>query len=56
VPSNDDDTLAIDRHRDADAGKTIVRVRVEHGVQVSLSPLVVPAVTLLLQDLVVNVS
>ena len=53
---DDDGGLATDQNRDLGAGRTIIRVRVGHGVRVSLSPLLVPAVTLLFQDLVINVS
>jgi len=55
-PSNDGGGLTTDRNRYLDAGGTIIRVRVGHGVRVSLTPLVVPAAALLFQDLVVNVS
>ena len=48
--------LTVNRNAGAGAGKNIIRIRAEHGVQVSLNPLVVPAVTFLLQDMVANVS
>ena len=56
MPSNDDGGLTTDHNREPGVGRTIVRVRVGHRVLISLSPLVVPAVTLLFQDLVANVS
>ena len=56
MPSNDGGGLGTDRNGDLGAGRTIIRVRIGHGVRVSLSPLVVPAVALLFKDLVVNVS
>ena len=55
-PSNDAGACSVNRNRDTDAGESIIRIHVEHGVHVSLNPLVVPAVALLFQDLVVNVS
>lgn len=56
TPMSDDGGLEANHNQDADAGKTIVRARVEHGIQVSVNPLVVPVVTLLFRDMVVNVS
>lgn len=56
MPSNDYGGSAVNHNLDVGTGKTIVRARVEHGIQVSLNPLVAPTVTLLFQDMVVNVS
>ena len=56
MPSSDDGGSLVDHNRDAEAGRTIARVYLEHGIQVSLNPLVVPAVKLLLQDMAANVS
>jgi len=56
VPTSGDGGLELNHNQDAGAGKTIIRARVEHGIQVSLNPLVVPVVTLLFQDMAVNVS
>lgn len=56
VPSNDDSILAVKHNKDSDLGKTIIRVCVEHGVQISLNSLVAPAVTSFFQDMFMNVS
>lgn len=56
VPSNDGNMLAVGQNQGSNAGKTIIRVRVEHGIQVSLNSLVTPAVASLVQDTVMNVS
>ena len=56
MPSDDDNMPAIKHDQDSDVGKTIIRVRVGHRVQISLNSLVSPAVTSFYQDVVMNVS
>lgn len=56
VPSNDDDGLAMNHIQDTGSENTIIRVRVEHGIKVSLTALVAPTVALFFQDMVLNVS
>lgn len=56
MPSDDDGESAVSHNRDTGAGKAVIRIRMHHGIQVSLNPLMVPAVTLLFQDMIVNVS
>ena len=55
-PSNEDNILATKHNQDSNIGKTIIRARIEHGVQVFLNSLITPAVTSLFQDMVMNVS
>ena len=56
VAGNDENPLAAIFNQDPNAGKTVIRIRVENGVQVSLNSLIAPAVTSFFQDMVTNVS
>ena len=55
VPSNDNILIA-GNNQETDAGMTVIRIRVEHGIQVAFNSLVAPAVTSFFHDMVVNVS